>query len=177
MTLENITLSTAVTATPTGLIFTSDVGFEEWQQIGGKLKELRGMVHWWLGDWMNYGERRWGEQYAQAMEDTAYAYQTLANDKYVAGRFQISRRREKLKWHHHAAVAGMEPAEQDRLLDIAEAKVLNRDAFRALITLRKEDIEFYDNLMAYPASHKSEWDDNTTTQYNEWLKQGERFFK
>jgi hypothetical protein len=177
MTLESITLSSSVTATPTGLVFHSDVGFEEWQQIGGKLKELRGMVHWWIGDWLNYGERRWGEKYTQALEDTAYAYQTLANDKYVASRFQVSRRRESLKWHHHAAVAGMEPDEQERLLDIAEDKELNRDAFRALITARKEDMEFYNNLMAYPAIHKSEWDGVKLSRYHVWLQQGEEFFK
>ena len=38
-------------------------------------------MHFWIGDWLNYGERKWGEKYKEALEKTGYDYQTLRNDK------------------------------------------------------------------------------------------------
>jgi len=169
-----VTLSPSVEVTRTGLIFTGDVTFEEWQSVGVKLKELRGMVHWWIGDWLNHGEGRWGEMYTQAFDETGYAEQTLANDKYIAREFQTSRRREKLTWSHHAAVAGLEPEEQDRLLDIAEEKKLKRDRFRALVADRKEVVTFFEKLSTYPSEFG--WDDEKTGRYGQWIEQGREFF-
>ena len=47
--------------------------------------------------------------------------QTLANEKYVSSRFEISRRRESLSFSHHSEVAALEPKQQDDWLDKAEA--------------------------------------------------------
>lgn len=93
-----ITLSPSITAGPTGLTFHNGISFDEWQEVGKKLKAVRGTIHWWIGDWLNYGEGRWGEMYSQALEETPYVYQTLANDKFVASRFEFYRRRENLSW-------------------------------------------------------------------------------
>jgi len=49
---------------------------------------------WWVGDWLNYGEARYGEMYSQAIEITGYASQTLADAKWVASRIEPSRRHE-----------------------------------------------------------------------------------
>src|SRR5215471_4465886 len=76
-------------------------------------------VMWWLGDCLRYGERAYGEKYAQALDATDYAYQTIAAAKWVAGRFEISRRRENLTWSHHREVAIEDDAEQDAVLDAA----------------------------------------------------------
>lgn len=141
-----VTISPSVSLTPTGLEFRNSVSFDEWQTVGLKLREVRGMIHWWIGDWLNYGEERWGEMYAQAVEDTQYRTQTLMNDKYVASRFQISRRREKLSWSHHADVAGLDVDEQEKLLNTAEEKRLARGAFRELVANYKNGIEEALNL-------------------------------
>ena len=82
--------------TQTGLLLPANLPFEKWQSV---LETLRGMefsVMWWLGDCLRYGERAYGEKYAQALDATDYAYQTIADAKWVAGRFEISRRRENL---------------------------------------------------------------------------------
>ena len=42
--------------------------------------------------------------------------------KWVAHKFEISRRRENLSFSHHAEVTALEPAEQDDWLDRAEAE-------------------------------------------------------
>lgn len=174
MTDTEVILSPSVTATRTGLIFSNGISYDEWQQIGVKLKELRGMVHWWIGDWLNYGEAKWGEMYTQVYEETGYTEHTLANDKYIAREFPASRRRDKLTWSHHQAVASLEPVEQDRLLDIAEAMDLKRDKFRALITERKEVVTFFERLSTYPREFG--WAEEKTARFNSWLAEGREFF-
>ena len=174
-----ITLPPSVSVGPVGLSFGSGITFEEWQDVGRKLKAARSTIHWLLGDWLNYGERRWGEVYTQALEETPYAYQTLRNDKFVAGRVDLSRRRDKLSWSHHEAVADLEPDVQDKLLDVAEAMSLNRDEFRKEIARYKENLELshtlYDRLGAYPEFFQ--WDGDKSSRYQNWLEQGKEFFE
>jgi len=73
--------------------------------------------NWWVGDWLQYGAARWGEKYAEAARITGYDVKTLRNIAYVARRFDLSRRRDKLTWSHHAEVAVLDHEEQDRWLD------------------------------------------------------------
>jgi N6-adenosine-specific RNA methylase IME4 len=103
---------------PLGLAISDQLTFEEWQAAGETLKRMEGAIQWWVGDWLVYGERKWGEMYSQALDATSKAYQTLANYKYVAEKFEFSRRRENLTWGHHEAVAGID--NPDHLLDLAE---------------------------------------------------------
>ena len=70
----------------TGLDFAADLGevtpvswqppteltFEEWTAIGNTLQQVGASLNWWIGDWLNYGERKWGEMYAQAVEVTGW---------------------------------------------------------------------------------------------------------
>jgi hypothetical protein len=72
-----------------------------------------------LGDWISYGNTKFGERYARASKITGYDPQTLMNMVYVASRFPISRRRENLSWSHHEALASLQPEEQDLWLDEA----------------------------------------------------------
>lgn len=94
--------------------------FEEWEKMGRWLSQAEGAVHFWLGDWVRYGEHRWGEKYAQAMDATSFAYQTIANDAWVASQVDISRRRENLPFSLHAEIASLPSEEQERWLDRAE---------------------------------------------------------
>lgn len=116
---EIVVLSDRVKATKKGLIIKGDLTFNEWEGVGKKLNTIEGAVHWWIGDWLNYGEKHYGETYAQAVEETGYAYGTVANDKYVSSRIEFSRRRENLSLGHHQTVASLEPEEQDKLLSLA----------------------------------------------------------
>lgn len=105
---------------PTGLILDPTTTFEEWAAMGRPLLMMEWGARWWVGDWLRFGERRYGERYTQAIQETGIRYKTLANLAWVAGRFEFSRRRENLSWSHHEAVAGLDdPEEQDRLLDQA----------------------------------------------------------
>lgn len=135
MTLEVVASKSNVVALSIGLVFAGDVTFPEWVQIGEDLAVEYKSCHWRIGDWLNYGERKWGEVYAQALENdgSGFAYQTLANDKYVASRIELSRRKEHLSFTHHAEVAGLEPEQQDEFLDRAEDERLTTRELRQLV--------------------------------------------
>jgi hypothetical protein len=90
-----------------------------WVAVGRRLGAMSRVSSWWLGDWLQYGATRWGEKYVEAARITGYDVKTLRNYAYVAKRFDLSRRRDKLTWSHHAEVAVLEPHEQDRWLDRA----------------------------------------------------------
>ena len=117
----------------TGLDFAADLGevtpvswqppteltFEEWTAIGNTLQQVGASLNWWIGDWLNYGECKWGEMYAQAIEVTGWDYQRLANAKWVSASIHFSTRVEKLSWTHHREVANLPPTEQAEWLELA----------------------------------------------------------
>jgi len=97
----------------------------DWAHQGRWLGALGRACHWWIGDWIRYGNARYGEKYDAAVRLTGYDVQSLMNMAYVASRFEISRRREKLSWSHHAELAALEPSDQHRWLDRAESEGLS----------------------------------------------------
>lgn len=88
----------------------------EWSRAGRQLGVMHRCSPWWLGDWIRYGNAKFGEKYSRAAKITGYDSQTLMNMVYVASHFEISRRREELSWSHHETVASLMPDEQDRWL-------------------------------------------------------------
>lgn len=119
----------------TGLVVNGDPTFEEWKKCGEFLKQAEKSVQFWIGDWLNYGEHRWGEMYTQAIEITGQEYKTVRNEKWVSSKIELSRRRDNLSFSHHAEVAQLEPEEQDYWLDKAEEEGLSRNELRKAIKL------------------------------------------
>lgn len=103
--------------------------FEQWEECGKFLKNANGAVHFWIGDWLNYGERKWGEMYSQALEETDYNYGTLRNDKWVASRVDLSLRGDNLSFSHYKQIADLEPEEQKELLTQAVDQQMPVSAF------------------------------------------------
>ena len=126
-----------------GLVVRGQPTFEEWEACGEVLSRADKMVHWWVGDWVNYGEDRWGERYAQALDASKFAYGTVRNDAWVARRFALSRRRDNLSFGHHQAVASLPELEQEALLSLAEPGEeeaeprLSREQLRTLVRERR----------------------------------------
>lgn len=139
--LDLILASEQFRFTPTGLLVNGEPDFESWQQVGQQLSYIEGAVHWWIGDWLNYGEDRWGEMYSQALEATGFEYQTLRNDKWVANQIDLSRRRDKLSFSHHAEIASLPADAQDRWLDIIERDNLSRNELRRRVKRNPSGIE------------------------------------
>lgn len=90
---------------PNALTLPSDLPFEQWCQIGEQLNLFEQGVQWWIGDWINYGETRYGEKYLQAIEETGRSYDTLTQYAWVAKTWE-SCTRVQLSWSHHRLLAG-----------------------------------------------------------------------
>ena len=118
--------------TPTGLkplpaawTWAEDVRF------GRGLAGIGRALPWIIGDWILHMEQKYGERYAQAVEEIGLAPHTAQNYTWVAERFRDhSRRRERLSFSHHEVVASLESVEQDRWLDQAEQEGWTRTQLR-----------------------------------------------
>jgi hypothetical protein len=103
----------------------------DWARQGRWLGALGRGSGWWLGDWVRYGNARYGDRYAPAARVTGYDVQSLMNMAYVAGRFEVARRRDALSFSHHAEVASLPLEEQDLWLDRAEVGTLSVRSLRS----------------------------------------------
>ncbi len=113
---EIIELPHRIERRETGLIIANDTSFEEWQSMGDWLQSAERSLMWWIGDWMRFGEHKWGEKYAQAIDATGHSYQTLADAKWVSERFDFSERSEKLGWSHFRQAASIKDKSARSLL-------------------------------------------------------------
>ena len=109
-------------ATTTGLrVAQSKIRYEDWEEYGHTLRRVHGSLRWCIGDWLNYGEEKFGEMASQASDIwPEYSYSNLANMVSVAKAFPISRRRESLGWSLHAEIAKLSLNEQEQWLDELE---------------------------------------------------------
>jgi len=98
-------LPNSVEFTETGLTIPADLPFDGWMELGETLKRMDASVQWWVGDWLNAGERNYGEMYAQALDETEAEYSTLANYKWVVSRIPFALRRANLAYSIHKEIA------------------------------------------------------------------------
>jgi hypothetical protein len=115
-----------------------ELDLETWARVGARLASQSRAADWWVGDWIRYGNARFGEKYARAEKLTRYDRQTLMNKAYVAARFEISRRRETLSWSHHADLAALTTEEQEHWLDVAEQERLSVRCLRSELRRRRD---------------------------------------
>ena len=126
----------AVRLTPMGLEFVCEPTWDEWYDVITSLRGVETAVRWWIGDALSYGERRWGERYAQAVdaaEVLPLSVDSVRNCQWVAEQCEFGRRRPKLSWSHHREVAALDPTEQDALLDAAERDSWSRNELRKAV--------------------------------------------
>ena len=102
-----------------------DIPLSDWVDHGRRLGVIGRCVGWWVGDWLRYGNMKFGERYAWASRITGYDTQTLMNMVYVASAYDVSERRPNLSFSHHAELAALPAAERKRWLDQAEANRLS----------------------------------------------------
>lgn len=99
--------------------------YAQWAEIGSKFQYVSGSLNWWLGDWLNEGEKRYGETYAQAVEMTGHKEDHLIKCKQVAGSVQKWTRVQDLSWTHHRYVSHLPDNEQGLWLNHALAHSLS----------------------------------------------------
>lgn len=133
---------------PHGLAVEGQPSLDEWLEVGALLNKASDSVHWWIGDWLNYGTEHYeidGQKltYEQATElleakGLNFSYGTLRNDKYVAETIPLSLRNDKLRWNHHYLVAPLPPDQQQYWLNYAEEHQLTTRELRAAIKGTKD---------------------------------------
>lgn len=126
--------------TTTGMTLPEGLPFDRWSEIGQQLQTVERSVRWWIGDWLAYGERTYGETYAQAIEATGRSYSDLSDMAYVASNIAISERSENLSWSHHAAVAPLEPEARRTWLTAAEENDWSTRELRDQIKNKKKNV-------------------------------------
>ena len=112
--------------TLTGIQFNEELSFDEWDSLGQKLAPLGRSIGFIIGDWINYGDGRYGEKYDEALARTGMSYQTLKQFSYVARKIEMCERSHILDWCHHLVVAKAKtPEEQRYWLNVAEKHKLS----------------------------------------------------
>lgn len=96
----------------TGITIPPGLAFDEWLELGEHLKLIEGAIQFALGDWLEYGERAYGEKYSQAVSETGYTHGTLRNMAWVAREIPPEDRDEQLTYSHHRVLAGLEPEQR-----------------------------------------------------------------
>jgi hypothetical protein len=94
--------------------------FDAWRALGARVGSHSSASSWWLGDWLAFGRMKYGRRYRDAVDVTGLDYQTLRNYAVVARRFEPSRRRKGLTFHHHAELCAFPEDDQERWLNLAE---------------------------------------------------------
>jgi hypothetical protein len=129
-----------VTITEVGLTNIHLDSYDEWAAIGPALGRASRSLAWAIGDWLNYGEWRWGEMYAQAADDTGLSVGRLRNLKWLASQVPYENRIPGLSLSHHEAVAPLPSDEQRKLLQAAVAFSVTRDDMRKVVNEFRADV-------------------------------------
>jgi hypothetical protein len=113
--------------------------YEEWQRIGNTLQQLDRSIAFWTGDWLNAGESKYGEKYAQAITVTGNALETLKKRAAVAKRIPAEIRIATLTFTHHFYAAYIPESEREPLLQMADFFGMTSRQFREAVSLPDDE--------------------------------------
>lgn len=131
--VSNLAESSWLEITQVGLLITGEPTWDEYQEEWYKWELFHRLSAFALGDLLAYGERKWGETYAQVAARTHLSVDYLRNVKYVCSNVPIDVRVPGLSFSHHQVVASIRDKEVQRAwLEYAWENELNRDELRLL---------------------------------------------
>lgn len=145
--------------TPVGLHLPTGLPYEIWEHMMGTLDDIERGIQWCVGDALNYGERAYGEMYAQAMNITGYAYPTLSTMKWVSSVFPMESRHPALRFGHHQEVAVLyatHPAIAEEILCAAERDHLSCRQVRADVRDARHDLGLEPSVQDTDANTESD---------------------
>ena len=99
--------------------------FAQWMEDGASLRHLQDATPWMIGDWINHGERAYGERYSQALSELGYSYYHVARLSLCCRAFPPSCRKMEIRdgfrltMGHHMAVMHLKEEERDAWLERA----------------------------------------------------------
>jgi hypothetical protein len=101
--------------------------YDKWEKEGEELKKRDSKSAWDWGDWWNSGEA-YGDRSKKVRSDDwdGPSYSTITNRATVCKAFDVSLRRERLSFTHHAEVASLPQEYRDQLLDECERNRLSQ---------------------------------------------------
>lgn len=123
------------------------VPFDRWEALGANLISFARSHQWWVGDWLIYGEDRFGEEHAQGVDIeqlSGVEPKTLSNYRWVASRIPRRDRREALTWTHHRIAAELDTMNERRaVLKQAEKEDLSTRELQRVVDQMgdKEEID------------------------------------
>jgi N6-adenosine-specific RNA methylase IME4 len=110
---------------PNRVAISRDADIEDWRKGGVFVQRTQQSNLWWLGDWAEAGEEKFGEEAAQYVSSNHFSEAYLRRARWVCSKIAPNRRIKELSFEHHAAVAGLKEPEQDRWLKRALDKELS----------------------------------------------------
>lgn len=96
--------------TRTGLDVTGVPTMEQWQGLGEILATLEGGIAWLVGDWLNSGEKAFGEMASQAIDAEQWKPETVRVYRWVCEK--VPKENRTMSFAHCQIVAGLAPIEQ-----------------------------------------------------------------
>jgi hypothetical protein len=126
------------TLTRTGLVVDGQLTFEDWQELGGILKNVNQSLQWLIGDWINYGADSWGKNYDEMSELTGLEKRSIYDIAYVCRSVHFSVRTE-LSFAHHKLVASFDNLKmQKQWLEYATEDNLTVSQMRQAINAQRQ---------------------------------------
>lgn len=112
--------------------------YDQWAQLGPPIEQAAHSSQWWLGDWVVYGDKHFGERdYTAAIAATGLDVDTVRVAAWVAAAFTPDRRRQHVPFAHHQEVANLDHDLADQLLDRAQVEGLTRVELRRAVKQTK----------------------------------------
>lgn len=134
-----VTLEQAGALTPTGLHLTDPhMPIEQAAAVGRLLGQMDTCVRFAIGDWLLFTEQVYPEEWSQLIEVLGLSIDRRREYMRVAERVPRSRRRNKIDWSLHRAVAALPPPEQKEWLRRVEVEDLSHHALRDALRNGKE---------------------------------------
>jgi hypothetical protein len=130
-----------VLVTRVGLDITVNLTYDNWERAGHQLAGIADSSAWCLGDWLVYGKKHYADRYKIAIRAAGLDYQTLRNYAWVARRFDIGRRRDRLSFQHHAEVASLPVEDQEKWLDLATAATWSVKKLRTQLRGQRDGVQ------------------------------------
>lgn len=137
---HGITLfESGASVTPRSLVLYG-LSFQAWEEAYRKMITVEESGPFWVGDCILWGEKSFGEQFAQALDEEHAKTHMIY--RYVCSRIPPERRREALSFSIHREVCSLEDtAQQDKILDIAEQQNLVVREVREMVKAAKGDMK------------------------------------
>jgi len=130
--------------TSTALILPDDITVESLIRMGHTFVRMEDSKQWWIGDWWNRLDRKYGES-QKICDDVGLNITTTKACGNVANRFEIGRRRPDLSFNHHREVCSvnLEDKDREKLIQDNFLKRAEQEKW-SVHTLRKNVQDFLD---------------------------------